>query len=544
VSAAANRDLNKEFTHKEIVTIVIGLMLGMFLAALDQTVVSTAIRTIADDLNGFDAQAWVTTAFLITSTIATPLYGKLSDMYGRRPFFMLAIILFVTGSALCGAAQSIEQLAAFRAFQGLGAGGLFSLALTIIGDIVPPRERAKYQGYFLAVFATSSVLGPVVGGLLAGADTIFGVAGWRWIFYINVPVGIIAMTVVIRVLHLPHQRRDHRIDYPGAMALILTLVPLLLVAEQGREWGWGSTTSLVCFGLTAIGLAAFVIVERIYGDEALIPPRMFSMKTFSIGGAGSFVVGTGMFGGIMLLPLYLQIVKGSSPMAAGLQSLPLVIGIMTGATYAGRRIGITGKYKRWPLTGLGLMTIGMLLFSLIGADTPVWQVMLIMPIFGLGLGFNMQPVILAVQNAVRPQDMGVATSSVTFFRQMGGTLGVAVFLSILFSVLGGNIADEYETARTQPAFQQAVAAHPEQLAELQRASQSLGDTSAVSKLDPVITHPFKVGFSDSVDVIFLTAAGIIAFGFILILFLPELPLRSQSGLQARAEAAAAAEPAS
>src|SRR5690348_3802290 len=244
-------------------------MLGMFLAALDQTIVATAIRTISDDLHGFSLQAWATTAFLITSTIATPLYGKLSDMYGRKPFILFAIGIFILGSVLCGLAQSMYELAAFRAVQGIGAGGLFSLALAIIGDIVPPRERAKYQGYFLAVFGTSSVLGPVLGGFFAGTDSILGVSGWRWIFYINVPIALVAFLVIVRVLHIPHSRRDHRLDWAGAVALIIGLVPLLTVAEQGRAWGWGSGRSVLCYVIGAVGLVLFVLAEWQYKDEAL-----------------------------------------------------------------------------------------------------------------------------------------------------------------------------------------------------------------------------------------------------------------------------------
>ncbi|WP_235486243.1 MFS transporter, partial [Frankia sp. AvcI1] len=250
------------YTHRQIMVILSGLLLGMFLAALDQTVVSTAIYRIGESLHGLTAQAWVTTAFLITSTIATPLYGKLSDLYGRKPFFLFAIAVFITGSALCTFATSMYMLAAFRAVQGIGAGGLFSLALAIVGDIIPPRERAKYQGYFMAVFGTSSVLGPVVGGALAGQDTLLGVAGWRWIFLINVPIGIGALVVVARVLHISHERREHRIDYPGALTLIVALVPLLIVAEQGREWGWGAGSSLVCYAIGLVGIAAFVVAER------------------------------------------------------------------------------------------------------------------------------------------------------------------------------------------------------------------------------------------------------------------------------------------
>src|SRR4051812_1524794 len=401
--AAAAPDASGGFTHRQIVTIVIGLMTAMFLAALDQTVVSTAIRTIADDLNGYDLQAWATTAFLITSTISTPLYGKLSDMYGRRGFYLFAIAVFVIGSALCGLADSMYQLAAFRAIQGIGAGGLMSLALAIIADIVPPRERSKYQGYFMAVFGTSSVLGPVIGGFLSGQSSILGITGGRWIFYVNVPLGILAFLVVFKVLHLPHTKRDHRIDFPGALALITFLVPLLIVAEQGRLWGWGSTRALVCYAVAAVGFVLFVLAERAYKDEALLPLRMFRNRTFTVTSVSSIVLGAGMFGGILLLPQYLQIVHGSSPTEAGLQMIPLVMGIMAGSIIAGQTVARTGKYKIFPLVGVVFIVTALLaLHFIVSADTHVWTLVPFMLLMGLGLGFNFQPVILAVQNAVSP----------------------------------------------------------------------------------------------------------------------------------------------
>ncbi|MDT4938498.1 MAG: hypothetical protein QOG80_2169, partial [Pseudonocardiales bacterium] len=275
MTAAPPVSADGALTHRQILTILSGLILGMFLAALDQTIVSTAIRTIGDDLHGLSIQAWVTTAFLVTSTIATPIFGKLSDIYGRKPLFMIAITIFIVGSALCGISQSMYMLAAFRAFQGIGAGGLFPLALAIMGDIIPPRERARYQGYFMAVFATASVLGPVVGGFFAGQSSILGISGWRWIFYINVPIGVAALFVVMRVLQLGHHRKDHRIDWNGAAALVLTLVPWLIIAEQGRVWGWGSASAYVCYLLGAIGLGAFLFIETRMGDDALLPMRLF-----------------------------------------------------------------------------------------------------------------------------------------------------------------------------------------------------------------------------------------------------------------------------
>jgi len=547
--SAPSEQTDGGFSHRQTVMILIGLMMGMFLAALDQTVVSTAIRTIADDLNGFSLQAWATTAFLITSTISTPLYGKLSDIYGRKPFFLFAISIFIAGSALCGLSRSMYELAAFRAIQGIGAGGLFSMALAIIGDIVPPRQRARYQGYFLAVFGTSSVLGPVLAGLFAGANSILGISGWRWIFYINVPIGLAALVVVNRVLHIPHTRRDHRIDWQGAVALIIGLVPLLIVAEQGRIWGWSSGRSMLCYGLGIVGLVLFYLAERMCKDDALIPLRLFRGRTFTVATMSSVIIGMGMFGAILVLPLYLQIVKGYSPTGAGLATLPLVLGIMAGSVISGQTISRTGRYKIFPIVGTGLMVVGLYLFSLIGADTPLWKTALIMPIVGLGLGGNMQPIILAIQNAVSPRELGVATSSVTFFRQMGGTLGTAVFLSVLLSTLPGRIADAFNSVRGTPGFQAALAAHPDQAATLQAAGSGnadLNDTSFISRLAPVIAHPFKVGFSDSMSTVFLMGAAIMVVGFVIVLLLPEIPLADRSASQARAaeaqaEAGAAAE---
>ncbi|RBY81910.1 MDR family MFS transporter [Blastococcus sp. TF02A-26] len=511
------------FTHRQIVTIIVGLMVAMFLAALDQTVVSTAIRTIADDLQGYDLQAWATTAFLITSTISTPLYGKLSDIYGRRPFYMFAIAVFVVGSLACAFAQSMYQLAAFRAIQGIGAGGLMSLALAIIGDVVPPRERSRYQGYFMAVFGTSSVLGPVIGGFLAGQESLLGLTGWRWIFLINVPLGVLALVVVSRVLHLPHTRREHRIDWPGAVALVVFLVPLLIVAEQGRIWGWGSGAALTCYAIGAVGFVLFVLAERAYRDEALLPLRLFRNRTFAVAGVGSVVMGAGMFGGILLLPQYLQIVHGSSATVAGLQMIPMVAGIMTGAVSSGIAISRTGRYKVFPLVGIVFMVVALVSMSfVVEADTAYWVLVPFMVLLGLGLGFNFQPVILAVQNSVSPREMGVATSSVTFFRQMGGTLGVAVFLSLLFTRLPVDIGNAFRSAGLgAPPFD---------------TDAVLSDTSSVGSAPPQAVQAFRVGFSDSIDLVFLIAACVVAVGFFVLLFLPQLELSNKSGIQAQQEA--------
>lgn len=534
-----------EYSHREIMTILSGLMLGMFLAALDQTIVSTSVRTIADDLNGFSILAWVTTAYLITSTVSTPLYGKLSDLYGRKPFFMTAISIFVVGSMLCGIATSMYELAAFRAVQGLGAGGLMSMALAIIGDIVPPRERAKYQGYFLAVFGTSSVLGPVIGGLLAGQSSILGITGWRWVFYINVPLGIIALVVVWRVLNLPVYRREARVDWWGAVLLTIGLVPLLIVAEQGRVWGWTSARASTCFAIGVVGVVLFVLVEIKMRDDALIPMRFFRNRLFALCIAVSVIAGAAMFGGISLLPQYLQVVKGSSPTLAGYQTLPLVGALMVASIVSGRVISKTGRYKIFPIVGTALMAIAMFAFHYVGADTPLWQTMIVMAVFGIGLGSMMQPLTLAIQNAMPPKDMGVSTSAATFFRQIGATLGVAVFLSMLFNQLTPKTGDALVAASSDPDFQEAVKTAATSSDPLESgyanalithdssvAGSALTDSSFIQKIDSVLAEPFRIGFSNAMDYVFLAVSILMVVGFVLVLFVKEVPLRTMSGIAA------------
>ncbi|MFH8342484.1 MFS transporter [Streptomyces sp. AM6-12] len=536
-------------SHRQIMTILSGLMLGMFLAALDQTIVSTSIRTIADDLHGLSAQAWVTTAYLITSTISTPLYGKLSDLYGRKPFFLAAITIFIAGSAACSFATSMNELSAFRAFQGIGAGGLMSLALAIIGDIVPPRERARYQGYMLAMFGSSSVLGPLIGGFLAGRSSILAIAGWRWVFLVNVPVGIVALFVVAKVLNLPHTRREHRIDWWGALTIAIGVVPLLLVAEQGQTWGWTSTKSYICYAVGVVGLVAWVFVERAMGDEALIPMRLFRSSVFSKMSLLSILIGMGMFGGMMMVPLYLQIVKGVSPTKSGLLMLPLMVGMIAGTMVVGRIIAKTGKYKIFPVIGTILLIAAMLLFHYrVQWDSPLPETMSYMALFGLGLSGCMQILTLAVQNSVEPKDMGVATASATFFRQMGGTAGTAIFLSVLFSTVGDKISSAFRAAARTPAFQAALhdpavrsdPANAPVLNMLKHPAASgsgsgvLDDSSFIQQLDPRLAQPFKEGFTDAMHVVFLCAAAIMVLGFLVAVWTKEVPLRKVSGLEARA----------
>ena len=547
-----------EYSHAQVLTILSGLMMGMFLGALDQTIVSTAIRTISDDLNGLSMQAWVTTAYLITSTIATPIYGKLGDLYGRKKLFMFAITLFIIGSALCSFATSMYMLAAFRAFQGIGAGGLFTLVLAIIGDIVSPRERARYTGYFMAMFGTSSVLGPVIGGFFAGQDVLLGVAGWRWVFLVNVPIGIAALVVVARTLHLHHHRRDVRIDWWGATWLVVALVPLLTVAEQGRAWGWDSGRSLTAFVVGALGLVAFVVTEARMGEAALIPLRIFRIRAAAVAIGASIIVGMAMFGGIMLLPLYMQIVHDASPTEAGFLMLPMVVGMMAASIGAGQVISRTGRTRPFPIAGSLLITAGLLLLSRAGADTPLGWVLLSMFVLGLGLGNCMQPLLLILQSAVPPRDIGVASSAATFFRQIGGTLGVAIFLSILFGSLGGNIADAVrEESRT--AAWSATVHDPQVMGDpLNRAvveslqhptpdggvlGQVQDDSSIISRMNAVLAHPFKAGFADSMSTVFVIAGAVAFLAFLVLLLMPRVELRATSAsAAARSESLAAAAP--
>jgi EmrB/QacA subfamily drug resistance transporter len=538
------------FTHRQILTILTGLMMGMFLAALDQTIVSSAIRTIGDDLHGLSVQAWVTTAYLITSTISTPLYGKLSDNYGRKPFYLAAISIFIVGSAASAFATSMYMLAAFRAFQGLGAGGLISLALAIIGDIVAPRERARYQGYILSVFGVSSVLGPVIGGFFAGTATILTISGWRWVFLVNVPIGLVALVVVTMTLNIPHHGRPHDIDIFGALSLVLCLVPLLVVAEQGRDWGWGSSRAIACYAIGAVGLVAFVAAEQRIGDDALLPLRFFRNGVFSLASVISLVVGMAMFGAIAMLPLYLQIVKGVSPTGSGLRLLPLMGGLIVTSIVSGRIISRTGRYKVFPLIGAVAMIVGMVMLYLVHADSPYWYVAIATALFGIGLGGIIQPLTLATQNAVSPRDIGVASASSQFFRGLGGTLGTAVFLSILFSTVGGNIHHAFTRAATTGSFRAAMADPKVQSAPGNQAilklihgggtvdGSVLNDTAFLEHADHRLAEPFFVGFSQSIDLVFAIGAVCVVIALALLLFLREVPLRSMSGIEAARAAAA------
>ncbi|MGN8026371.1 MDR family MFS transporter [Microbacterium sp. 22242] len=462
-------------THKQILLVIYGLMAGMFLSSLAQTVFGTAIRTIGDDLHGLDQQAWVTTAFLITSTIAVPIYGKLSDIFGRRPLFILGIVIFILGSTLSAFSTSMMMLAAFRAFQGIGAGALMALPLAIMGDILAPRERAKYQGYFFAVFGIATVIGPLVGGLFAGAKQILWIDGWRWCFLINIPLGLFALFMVITFLHLPKvgKHKGPRIDWWGAVAVIVALVPLLLVAEQGRTWGWTSAPSIVCYATGLVGLVGFVVIEALMKDDAIIPLKLFRSGTFTMATVIGVLVGFAMFGAMMTIPLYMQIVVGLNPTQSGLSMLPLIIGLMIASLTSGQITARTGRYRIFPVLGTLFTSVGFLALTFIRYETPLWQIFVGMFVLGLGLGQLMQPLTLASQNSVDPHEMGVASSAATFFRQIGGTLGTAIMLSVLFSMLPANIlhasADKATlTAGLDAALDPAVAGKAENAGIMQK----------------------------------------------------------------------------
>lgn len=511
-TAAAPRT-DPVMTHRMIMFVIFGLMAGMFLSALDQTIVGTAIRTIGDDLHGLSQQAWVTTAYLITSTISTPIYGKLSDIFGRRPLFIFAIVVFIIGSILASFSTSMLELAAFRAVQGLGAGGLMSMPLAIMGDILAPRERAKYQGYFLAVFGISSLLGPLIGGLFAGADQILGIAGWRWVFLINVPIGIFALAIVLRFLHIPrHPRHSVRIDWFGAAFVIMALVPLLLVAEQGRTWGWSSPISLLCYAIGAIGIVAFLITEIVMKDDALIPLKLFRSPTFSMATVIGVFVGFGMFGAMLTIPLYLQLVLGSTPTESGLQMLPMILGLMIASIGSGQIIARTGRYRMFPILGTALMTIAFWWLTHLQYDGSYWFMAGAMLLLGLGLGQLMQTLTIASQNSVGLRDMGVATSASTFFRQIGGTLGTAVLLSLMFALMPANIqtsfADEATlTSALDAALDPAVANDPANAAIMSQIY-----TPIVSGVTDATTAQIQAGLTKATDAATQAVADQVAAG--------------------------------
>jgi len=453
----------------------------------------------------------------------------------------------VVGSLLCGTATSMYELAAYRAIQGLGAGGLMALALIILGDMLSPRERTKYQALFFGVWGVASVLGPVLGGFFADADQLLGFAGWRWIFLMNVPLGAVALFIILRVLHLPATHKRVAIDWWGVGTLVVAIVPMLIVVEQGRDWGWTSTTVLILSGVALAGILGFVRAELAAGDNALLPPRIFKNRTVGASTGLNFIMGFAMFGAMAGLPLYTQIAKGMSPTASGLAMLPMTFGIIAMAGISARVIHQTGRYRVFPIIGTSLIVIASLDLSTLSADSPLWHLFVGAALFGLGLGGVMQPNMLAVQNAVAPRDMGTGSASVMFFRQIGGSLGTAVFLSILFGSVGGDIGNEISTASQTPEFQQVISDpatldNPTNAAIIQtlqagsidgaeNAGLSLDDTSFLKDADPVLASPFREGFADAITRVLMISGFIAIGGLLFALFIPHVPLQEKSGLE-------------
>jgi len=520
-SAPKTGESSGPLTHKEIMIVLSGLMTGMLLAALDQTIVSTALKNIVEDFNGLNHYTWVVTAYLLTSTASTPLYGKISDLYGRRPVFQFAIITFLIGSFLAGASQNMTQLIFTRALQGLGAGGLMALTFVIIGDIVSPRERGKYQGYFGAVWGLSSVAGPLLGGFFSDHATILGITGWRWIFYINLPFGILALIITSAVLHIPKVKREHKIDYFGALILVLAVSAVLLaVSVYGPEDGWTDSRTLTVFGL-GIFLTLLFLWQETRAKEPILPLRLFKNHTFSLTSALGFIIGAGMFGAIVMLPLYLQVVKGNSATSAGLKLIPLMLGIVSMSIFSGKRITTTGKYKIFPIVGAAIMTLGLILMSTLNETTSFGILSIYAIMVGAGLGLSMQTIVIALQNSVDFQDMGIATSSNTFFRSLGGAFGTAIFGTIFSNRVAYYLQDNIAALQsTDP--QSLTGFDPAKLKEITT------NTSIISTLPPVIRETVLHSFAQTFHMVFLAAAPVTFIGFVLAIFLKEKPLQSST----------------
>jgi EmrB/QacA subfamily drug resistance transporter len=521
----------KSLTHKEIMFVLSGLMVGLLLAALDQTIVSTALKSIVEDFDGLAHYTWVVTAYLLTSTASTPLYGKISDLYGRRPVFQFAIITFLIGSFAAGAATSMEQLIAFRAVQGLGAGGLMSLTFVIIGDIISPRERGKYQGYFGGVWGLSSVAGPLLGGYFSDHAQILGVSGWRWIFYINLPFGIAALILTSIFLHIPKVKREHSIDYLGALLLVSGVSSLLLgISVYGPQDGWQNSKTLLTIAAAIVLMLLFIFQES-RANEPIIPLTLFKNHTFSITSVMAFIIGAGMFGAIIMLPLYFQIVKGDSATSAGLKLIPFMIGIVTFSIVSGKLITKHGYYKRFPIMGLSLMTVGLFMLSTLTQTTPFWQLAIYGIFVGAGLGLSMQTIVIALQNSVEFRDLGVATSANTFFRSIGATMGVALFGTVYASRLAHNLPIEIEKLRaSNPAA--LIGATPEKFEALKE------NTAVLQTFTPELQAGIINAFVNSFHVVFLTSVPITVIGFFIAFMLRETPLRTGAGQQAAKEEAA------
>ncbi|TDC45390.1 DHA2 family efflux MFS transporter permease subunit [Actinomadura sp. KC345] len=490
---------------RELYVVLGALMLAMLLAALDQTIVSTALPTIVSDLGGLNHLSWVVTAYLLAATASTPLWGKLGDQYGRKRLFQASIVIFLIGSALCGLSRDMTELIVFRALQGLGGGGLMVLVVAIVGDVVPPRERGRYQGLFGAVFGVSSVCGPLLGGWFV--DNL----SWRWVFYINLPIGVLALLVIAVVLPKAGERERHRIDYLGTLLIVGWAVGLVLVTTWGGtsyDWISAPIIGLAAGSVALIGV--WVLVER-RAAEPVMPPRLLADRVFALGSAVSFAVGFAMFGALTFLPILLQVVHGVSPTLSGVHLLPMMLGMLASSIGSGQLITRYGRYKIFPVVGTPLIALALYLCSRLDETASTLSMSLRFALLGFGLGMVLQVLVIAVQNAVSYRDLGAATSGVTFFRQIGGSFGVAVFGSIFSNQLAGHVED---LARVlPPGFDpSAVQGNPQLLdrypAEVQRG----------------VLH----AYSESIDSVFFWAVPVVAVGFVLTWFLREVPLRATS----------------
>ncbi|MGP3989889.1 DHA2 family efflux MFS transporter permease subunit [Streptomyces sp. 3N207] len=480
------------------------LLLGLLLAALDQTIVATALPTIVSDLGGMEHLSWVVTAYLLAVTAATPLWGKLGDQYGRKRLFQTAIVIFLVGSALCGVAQDMPQLIGYRAVQGLGGGGLITLSMAIVGDLVPPRERGRYQGLFGAVFGATSVLGPLLGGFFTQH------LDWRWVFYINLPIGAVAMVVILLALHIPVYAERHRIDYLGTFLIAAVATCVVLVTSLGgTTWPWNSVQIYVLSLLALILLGWFVAVER-RAAEPVLPPSIFAVRNFTLCAAISFIIGFAMFGCMTYLPTFLQVVHGISPTMSGVHLLPMVLGVVASSTLSGQLISHTGHWKVFPVLGSAITTGGLLLLHRMTPDSSQWEMGVYFVVFGLGLGLVLQVLVLVAQNAVGYGDLGVATSGITFFRSVGAAVGVAVFGTIFASRLGGKLSDALR-GRTLPA-----GITPD---SLEHNPQSVGRLPAGAR------RGVLDAYSTSITAVFLYAAPLAALAFVLTWLLHEQRLR-------------------
>lgn len=502
-----------ERSHAEIMVVVVALMLAMLLAALDQTIVSTALPRIASDLNGLSKLSWVVTAYLITSAVVTPLYGKISDQLGRKKIFQTAIIIFLIGSMLCGLSQNMNQLIFFRALQGIGGGGLMALVFAIIGDIIPPRQRGRYQGYFGGVWALSSIAGPLLGGLFT--DHL----SWRWIFYINLPFGLIALSAISARLHLPVRKIEHRIDVPGAILLGGSVVCLLLLTVLGGSTYPWTSAPIYELGAAGVILGALFIAQETRAKEPIIPLRLFRNDIFTVSSLLSLLSGAAMFGSMTFIPEYQQIVRGYSATKSGLLMLPMIAGMMSAMIPSGRLISKIGKYRMFPIAGTAVTATGIWLFSHISLTTSQLRLSAWMAVLGFGIGLYMQVMTLAVQNSIDRKDMGAATSVVTFFRSMGASFGTAIFGAIL-------------TARLTHYLLMYLPGSVSSHISTKNLEQS---TSSISKLPPSIVHDVLNAFAHSFHDVFLWVLPFSLLTFVISFFLREAPLKTSTKETAEGE---------